>query len=87
MTRTCWTSQSDLRKLAHAAASYRGVLAIEPNNVDAHFNLGVVLQDAGQWKQAREAYQAALDIDGSITDAQSAVVAIDAALGRINAEM
>ena len=73
-------TQHDLKKLDAAADSYRAVVKFEPENADAHFNLGVVLQDAGRLSDARNAYYTAVSLDNSIEDACNAIAGIDAAL-------
>src|SRR5580704_10439243 len=39
-------------ELAQAEAAFRGVLAIHPNDVGAHGNLGVIAMRRKQWKTA-----------------------------------
>ena len=73
-------TQHDLQKLDAAADSYRAVVSFEPENADAHFSLGVVLQDAGRLFDARNAYCTAINLDPTIEDARAAIAGIDAAL-------
>lgn len=43
-----------------ARAAYERTLALEPNHVDAHVNLGRLLHETGEWAAAEEHYRAAL---------------------------
>jgi protein O-GlcNAc transferase len=49
-------------RLAEAEAGYRSVLAAQPGNADAAFNLGVALRALGKLDDANAAYRLAIDI-------------------------
>jgi Flp pilus assembly protein TadD len=55
--------QFELRDFEHAAASYRALVELDPAHHTAHYNLGVCLGNAQQWKQAADAFPQALAVD------------------------
>ena len=60
---TTWVlSCNTLDNLPTHKASYRRALEIKPDFVDAHYNLGIVLQLLGQLDGAQASYQRALEI-------------------------
>ena len=52
-----------------ARASFENVLAVDPDNVYGHFNLGVIAQQAGDIATAMTSYDAALAIDDTFAPA------------------
>lgn len=50
----------DLRDLTGAIAAYRRCVALRPNLPEALVNLGIALQRAGEWDEAKEAYRSAI---------------------------
>lgn len=66
--------QAALRQLetgddATARATFTNVLELDPDNVYAHYNLGLLAQDAGNDELAIEHYDAALATDPDFTSA------------------
>jgi Tfp pilus assembly protein PilF len=54
---------------AAAKGTFGNVLALDPGNVYAHYNLGVIAQQAGNDKAAMTAYDAALSSDDAFAPA------------------
>lgn len=52
--------QLDAGDTAGATSTFRNVLTLDPDNVYAHYNLGLIAQQAGDEKTAIEEYDAAL---------------------------
>jgi tetratricopeptide (TPR) repeat protein len=50
----------DANDNAGAIAAYRRCVALRPDLAEAQVNLGIALQRAGQWDEARESYRAAI---------------------------
>lgn len=48
---------------ADAVSTFRRVLEIDPQNVEAHYRLGVVFQTLGEFGQARVALDKAIELD------------------------
>lgn len=61
--------QFELRDFEHAAASYRALTELDPVHRTAHYNLGVCLGNAQQWKPAAEAFRKSLTADATRVDA------------------
>jgi tetratricopeptide (TPR) repeat protein len=55
--------ETDPTRLPQAVESYRQVLALVPDWIDAHINLGVALYQLGQVEEAREEFVAAVELD------------------------
>jgi len=55
--------QLELNQTQEAASSYSAVIAAEPDNVYAQYNLGRCLRRLERWEQAAEAFQAVLKFD------------------------
>ena len=55
--------EADPSQLPQAVESYRQVLEVAPEWVDAHINLGVALYQSGQITDAREEFAAAVRLD------------------------
>lgn len=56
-------------RLDEAAAAYRLVIAREPTNKFAYFNLGLIAQTRGDLTQAETLYEQALEVDENFTPA------------------
>jgi len=52
-----------------AIKCYRIVLEQNAENVDVHYNLGVSLQELGDWQEAGRSYENVLSLDASYSDA------------------
>lgn len=55
--------ESRAETLGQAVDTYRRVIELEPEWVEAHINLGVALYQMGRTSEAREAFRAAVEID------------------------
>jgi tetratricopeptide (TPR) repeat protein len=55
--------EADPDLLPQAAESYRQVLELVPDWIDAHINLGVALYQLGRVEEAREEFAAAVELD------------------------
>ena len=58
-------------KLSEAEAGYRAILACEPTNSVAAFNLGVVLKQLGRREEAVDAYRLALALNPTFPEAHN----------------
>ena len=54
-----------------AEAIWRQVLLREPDNADAHYNLGLALASQGDYKAAIASYQRALELDPNLVTTQN----------------
>ena len=61
----------DLGQLDEAVASYRRALEITPDFAEAHYNLGIALQEQGQIVRAMASYRHALKINPDYAEAHS----------------
>jgi Flp pilus assembly protein TadD len=61
--------QSQYQDFSGAATSFKRVVALDPHNKIAWYNLGVIAQRDGKKADAREAYDKALKIDPSFDSA------------------
>ena len=59
------------RRLAEAAAAYRQILMLLPNNAEAHNNLGNVLIDQGQVDEAAAQYERAVALKPTLFQAHN----------------
>ena len=50
---------------------YIKTLKFDPNFVNAHYNLGIVLQELGEYKRAIKSYEKTIQIDPKFTDAHN----------------
>ncbi|MFD9717048.1 tetratricopeptide repeat protein [Streptomyces sp. NPDC059076] len=57
------------QEIPHAKATFKRVLALDPKNKFAWYNLGVLAQNEGREADAHHAYDAALKTDSSYTSA------------------
>lgn len=64
-------SRHNAGDLAEAENLYRQILAIDPDQPKAHFNLGLVLKGLGRPTDAAESYRAALALDPEYSEALS----------------
>jgi tetratricopeptide (TPR) repeat protein len=55
--------QQEIGQLHDAVGSYSTVIALDPENLHAHQNLGVCLRRLGRWDAAADAFQKILDRD------------------------
>ena len=62
--------QFALGRFHEAAGSYFTVVALEPQNILAQFNLGVCMQRLSRWTDAAQAFEKVLDIDGGHDEAR-----------------
>lgn len=67
-------------KVPQAEAAFRKILAGDPNNGDAYYNLGVIAEGKGDLNAALSNYRSALNINPQDTDLQSAVAAVQGKL-------
>jgi len=58
-----------LDRLPEAMASYRRVLELQPDHIEAHHNLGNALFAAGQFEDAAAQYRRVLDLDPNVAEA------------------
>ena len=65
-----------------AAHAYRSVLKIDPKNIDAQANLGVVAMSTGDWKEAAEDLGAALKLQPSHIKVKALLGLCELRLGR-----
>lgn len=65
-----------------AVGVYRQLLALEPNNLRAHNNLGVLYDRLGDFEQALTEYRAAEQLDPDDVRLQCNIAAVLASLGR-----
>jgi len=63
-------------KLNDADIAFKRVLAIDPNNTDANFNLGAIAEGRGDLQNALKYYKAVLKVNPDDNDAQSGVNAV-----------
>lgn len=54
-----------LGRFHDAALSYFAVVHSEPDNADAHYNLGLCLQRSDRWDASCQAFERALSLDGA----------------------
>lgn len=62
--------QFSLGRFQDAALSYLSVTISDPDNADAHFNLGLCLERCGHWDVASEAFQRVLRLQPERHDAR-----------------
>ncbi len=69
---TIWLNAGTLQRQAGnlnaAAGAYVEVLGIDPNHAFAHYNLGAVLDEMGEYDDSIEEYKLALQIDPTLGD-------------------
>jgi len=83
MRTTTWASCSGNRaRLSEAQASYVQALKVDPDYADAHYNLGVVLQDLGRMSEAGASYVRALKLNPQLAKAQNNLGIVLQDLGR-----
>lgn len=73
----------EARDLAAAEASLRRASATAPHLAEAHYNLGVVMQERGRYNDARTAYLAALGAEPRYHDARHQLVLLTARGGAL----
>ena len=62
----CWRI---VKKKEKALKDFEKVLKLNPNNVDAHYNRGVVLYDLRRKEEALESYDKSLELNPDDEDA------------------
>jgi len=71
-------------RLPQAAETYRRILALEPNWIDAHINLGVALYHMGRLEDAHAEFLAAVELDPANGISQYNLGCVLEDLGRID---
>ena len=56
-------------KIEDAQELYNQVLELNPNHLDAHNNIGIILQNAGQYQKAIKCFEKAIEIDPNYKNA------------------
>lgn len=63
-------------KVAQAESAFHGIIAKDPNNGDAYYNLAVIAEGKNDLNGALSYYRSALNLNPQDTDLQSAVVSV-----------
>ncbi|MEI6389851.1 MAG: tetratricopeptide repeat protein [Verrucomicrobiota bacterium] len=82
LTAFLFRTQDQLQYWRTSETLFRRALAVTRNNMVAHYNLGCVLSDAGNWEEAADHYVQALLIEPQFTDAQVNYAIVLARLGK-----
>jgi tetratricopeptide (TPR) repeat protein len=69
---------------AAAAREFQSILAIDPKNVDARFNLGVMRFFQGEWADAAEQFKEVLKVQPNLTKAQALLGMCQKRMGQTN---
>ena len=56
-----------------AKICFEKAIEINPNNVNAHYNLGLIFQGFNEYQKAKDCYEKAIEIDPINTFAQDAL--------------
>lgn len=67
-------------KLEDAAVLYRTVLTFDKNNVDAYYNLGVIAEQQGKYRDAEAAYRQALFLKPDDNEIKQAIASVQGKL-------
>ena len=67
--------------LEHALTAFRAVLAADPNDVQATYDVALVAQKKNQYREAREGYLRTLRLDPTMSDARYNLVVLTHDLG------
>jgi len=70
-------------ELDKAAAEYKEAITLEPDNADAHRNLGTVYIDQRKWEEAAAAYEEAIRLNPDFGEAYGDMVAAYVNLGKL----
>ena len=84
---TCGVLNGSLNRPEIAVSNLRQALKLKPNYVDAHFNLGKILQETNQPNAAIECYQKALEFDSRHVDAHYNLGTTYRAVGQIDSAL
>lgn len=71
-------------KVAQAESAFHGIIAKDPNNGDAYYNLAVIAEGKNDLNGALSYYRSALNLNPQDTDLQSAVVSVQNKLAQTN---
>jgi tetratricopeptide (TPR) repeat protein len=71
-------------KVAQAESAFHGIIAKDPNNGDAYYNLAVIAEGKNDLNGALSYYRSALNLNPQDTDLQSAVVSVQNKLAQSN---
>jgi tetratricopeptide (TPR) repeat protein len=71
-------------KVAQAESVFHGIIAKDPNNGDAYYNLAVIAEGKNDLNGALSYYRSALNLNPQDTDLQSAVVSVQNKLAQTN---
>jgi tetratricopeptide (TPR) repeat protein len=71
-------------KVAQAESAFHGIIAKDPNNGDAYYNLAVIAEGKSDLNGALSYYRSALNLNPQDTDLQSAVVSVQNKLAQTN---
>ncbi len=71
-------------KIAQAEGAFHGIIAKDPNNGDAYYNLAVIAEGKNDLNGALSYYRSALNLNPQDTDLQSAVVSVQNKLAQTN---
>jgi tetratricopeptide (TPR) repeat protein len=66
-----------------AIAEFQAAIELEPNNPDAHRNLGTAYGEQGKWEEAAAAYEKAIELDPDFGEAYGDLVWPYVELGRL----
>ena len=71
-------------KVPQAESAFHGIIAKDPNNGDAYYNLAVIAEGKNDLNGALSYYRSALNLNPQDTDLQSAVVSVQNKLAQTN---
>ncbi len=71
-------------KVTQAESAFHGIIAKDPNNGDAYYNLAVIAEGKNDLNGALSYYRSALNLNPQDTDLQSAVVSVQNKLAQTN---
>jgi Tfp pilus assembly protein PilF len=67
---------ANAKNLRCAIQSFERAIAADPKSVEAHFNLGLALLDAGNPARAAQSFQAALQLNPNLHAARNALATV-----------
>jgi len=71
-------------ELDKAIVEYEEAIALEPDNPDAHRNLGTVYVDQGKWEEAAAAYEQAISLNPDFGEAYGDMIAAYVSLDKLS---